>query len=139
MKRGNQASALLLIIQKAQIAAVEELQRTKTGRQERMEGKVENVRIATSSQKSDSLFPDKQTSSHLRSFLPNPGLNLSEILVSSAGIEGAKKALADDGKRLDVYQLESAFLENAKKTNFKPDSPDGAFINFVKKKVEINR
>lgn len=121
----------------AQIAAVEELQRTKAGRQQRMEGKVENIQTITLSQKSDSLFPDEQTTGHISSFLPNLGLNRSEVLVSPAGIEGAKKLIAEAGKRLDVYQLEHDFKENAKKTNFKPDNPDGAFIGFVKKRIQL--
>lgn len=112
----------------AQIAAVEELGRPKTGRKERMEGKVENMLSITSSQKSDS-------SNHIASFLPNLGLETKDLIISSTGIEAAKKAIAEAGKRLDVYALEQEFKEHARKTGFKPDNVDGAFVGFVKKKL----
>lgn len=115
----------------AQIAAVEELQRPKTGRQERMDGKVENVITITPSQKSDSLLGASQISN----FLPNLGLERSKLLVSASGVEAAKKAIADSGKRLDVYQLEQEFTEHAEKSGFKPDNVDGAFVNFVRKRL----
>lgn len=115
----------------AQIAAVEELQRPKTGRQERMEGRVENVRTITSSQKSDSSLGTR----HIGNFLPNLDLAQPKLLVSPSGIEAAKKAIADSGKRLDVYQLEQDFKFHAEKTGFRPENADGAFVNFVRKKV----
>jgi plasmid replication initiation protein len=115
----------------AQIAAVEELQRSKTGRQERMNGTVESVVTITSSQKSDS----SQNINHISSFLPNILLEKSGILISPSGIEGAKKAAQEQGKRIDVYALEQEFIESAKKTGFKPDNVDGAFIGFVRKKM----
>ena len=118
----------------AQIAAVEELQRSKMGRKERMNGTVESMSTITSSQISDSSLDAK----HIGSFLPKLIFENTDILVSPSGIEGAKKAAREAGKRLDVYVQERDFLEYAKKTNFKPDNVDGAFINFVRKKMEEN-
>lgn len=112
----------------AQIAAVEELGRPKTGRKERMEGTVENT-IITPSQKSDS-------SNHIASFLPNLGLENKDLIVTPSGLEAAKKAITEAGKRLDVYALEHDFIDHAKKTGFKPDNADGAFVGFVKKKLK---
>ncbi len=116
----------------AQIAAVEELGRPKTGRKERMEGKVENVLPITSSQKSDSLFE----ASHISSFLPKLDLHEYRIAISSSAIESGKKIIQDAGKRLDIYAFEQDFIDSCKKSNFKPDSVDGAFINFLKKKLK---
>jgi plasmid replication initiation protein len=115
----------------AQIAAVEELQRPKIGRQERMEGKVENVLTITPSQKSDSLLE----SGHISNFLPKFEFVAPKFSISSTAIETAKKALLESGKRLDIYQLEQDFKEYAEKTGFKPDNVDGAFVNFVRKKL----
>lgn len=116
----------------AQIAAVEELQRTKACRKERMDGTVEPLVIITSSQKSDS----SREQNHLSNFLPQLNFEGAGITVSASGIEGAKKTLLEAGKRLDVYASEQDFIDHAKKTNFKPENPDGAFINFVKKRLE---
>jgi len=115
----------------AQITAVEEIQRTKTGRKERMEGRVDNVLTITSSQKSDS----SDSTTHISNFLPNLGFESAELLISASAMDAAKKAIQEGGKRLDVYGLEQEFKYNAKKTGFKPDSADGAFVNFVRKKI----
>ena len=115
----------------AQIAAVEELERAKVGRKERMNGSVESISEITSSQKSDSSFGLKRVGD----FLPKIFAEKSEIQVSPSGIEGAKKTAQEQGKRIDVYALEQEFLEYAKKTGFKPDNADGAFIGFVRKKM----
>lgn len=115
----------------SQIAAVEELQRPKVGRQERMEGKVENLFTITSSQKSDSSLE----SGHISNFLPKLDFTPPKITISGTAIEAAKKAILESGKRLDVYQLEQDFKDHAEKTGFKPENADGAFVNFVKKKV----
>jgi plasmid replication initiation protein len=115
----------------AQIAAVEELQRPKIGRQERMEGKVENVLTITPSQKSDSLIE----SGHISNFLPKLDFVAPKFSISGTAIETAKKAILESGRRLDVYQLEQDFKEYAEKTGFKPDNVDGAFVNFVRKKL----
>jgi plasmid replication initiation protein len=116
----------------AQIAAVEELGRPKIGRKERMEGNIEPMVNITSSQKSDS----SEEANHVSHFLPKLIFEGSGIIVSPSGIEGAKKVLLEVGKRLDVYALEQDFKDHAQKTNFKPDNPDGAFINFVRKRLE---
>ena len=112
-------------------AAVEELERAKVGRKERMNGSVESISEITSSQKSDSSFGLKRVGD----FLPKIFAEKSEIQVSPSGIEGAKKTAQEQGKRIDVYALEQEFLEYAKKTGFKPDNVDGAFIGFVRKKI----
>lgn len=115
----------------AQIAAVEEIQRSRTGRKERMNGTVEPITI-TSSQKSDSSLNQIA----IGDLLPKLTFTPPSILLSASGIEGARKAALESGKRLDVHMLEQEFIEHAKKTNFRPDNVDGAFINFVRKKLE---
>ena len=116
----------------AQIAAVEELERSKTGRKTRMEGEVEDLFTITSSQKGDS---SPAASAHISSFLPKLEESGSKLLVSASGIEGAREVIRKSGQRLDVYALEQEFLEHARKTGYEPGNVDGAFINFVKKKV----
>lgn len=120
----------------AQIAAVEELERSKTGRDARMKSEVENIFNITSSQKSDSL----PGPTPIGEFLPKVIEGYSRLLVSSSAIEVAKEVILKSGKRLDVYALEREFLEYAEKTGFEPDSLDGAFVGFVRKttdKVEM--
>jgi hypothetical protein len=99
-----------------------------------MNGTVESISVTiTSSQKSDS---SSKYQAGIRSFLPKISCSKSQsIKVSPSGIEGAKKAAQEQGKRIDVYALEQEFLESAKKTGFKPDNVDGAFIGFVRKKM----
>lgn len=123
-----------------QIAAVEELERSKVGRSARMNQTI------TSSQKSDrsenntatkknsslatsakTLFPDLLEKSRL--------LENNHLLLSSSAIERGKEIILSSNQRLDIYALEEEFKEHAKKTNFKPDNVDGAFVNFVKKKI----
>jgi Mor family transcriptional regulator len=115
----------------AQIAAVEELERAKVGRKERMNGSVESVSEITSSQISDSSFAPKRVGD----FITKIFAEKAELRVSPSGIEGAKKTAQEQGKRIDVYALEQEFLEYANKTGFKPDNVDGAFIGFVRKKM----
>jgi hypothetical protein len=115
----------------AQIAAVEELQRSKMGRKERMNGTVESVATITSSQISDSSFGIKR----IGDFLPKIFAENTEIKVSPSGIEGAKKMANQQGKRIDVYALEQEFVEYSNKTGFKPENVDGAFIGYVRKKI----
>lgn len=118
----------------AQIAAVEELQRTKTGRTERMNGTVESISTITPSQISDS-SPERM---HIGNFVSNLLFEKADLMVSPSGIESAKKSAQDLGKRIDVYALEREFLEHAKRTGFKPDNVDGAFVGFVRKRLEGN-
>lgn len=116
----------------AQIAAVEELERSKTGRKARMESEVEDLFTITSSQKSDSLA----AAVPIGGFLPKLEESPSRLLVSDSGIEGAREVIRKLGQRLDAYALEQEFLEYARKTGFEPENVDGAFVGFVKKKVE---
>lgn len=113
----------------AQIAAVEELERSKLGREERMKRRTETI---TSSQKSDSSNQAKHVSVFLPGFKELP----KQLLISSSAIEAAKEIIQSSSKRLDVYSLEQDFLENAKKSSFEPYNVDGAFLNFVKKKCK---
>jgi plasmid replication initiation protein len=112
----------------AQIAAVEELERSKLGRKTRMKRETETI---TSSQKSDRSHHAK----HVSSFLPGFDSQPKQLLISPSAIEAAKEIILASGKRLDVYALEQDFLEHAEKTGFKPESVDGAFINFMKRKT----
>lgn len=115
----------------AQIAAVEELERSKTGRKARMDGEVENLFSITSSQKSDSL----PGPAHIGAFLPKFEHQPKKILVSNSAIERAKELILKSEKRLDVYTLEQEFTAHAEKSGFQPDNVDGAFVGFVKGKV----
>lgn len=93
----------------AQIAAVEELERSKTGRKARMKQEVEQLELTPFSQKSD-------------------------IKISSEGFEAARKIAISAGTGWDIYALEKEWQAWA--TDKSPKNPDGAFIGFVKKKVE---
>lgn len=115
----------------AQIAAVEELERAKVGRMERMNRTVETIQEITSSQKSDSSSLPKAIGEFLPKILSE---RQAKLLITPSGIEGAKKAALEAGKRIDVYALEADFQEHALKTGFQPENVDGAFIGFVKKK-----
>ena len=112
----------------AQIAAVEELERSKIGREARMKRETETI---TSSQISDSSHQAKHISDLLPGFEEQP----KRLLVSPSAIEAARKLILASGKRLDVYALEDDFLRHSEKSSFTPDSVDGAFIGFVNKKI----
>jgi len=99
----------------SQIAAIEELERSKVGRKARMENRVE-------SPTSNETFP-KIT-------------NSSEIKISSGALEKAKEIAIAAGTGWDIYAIQDQYLEHAEKKG-KPDNPDGAFIGFVKKKVQV--
>lgn len=121
-----------------QIAAVEELERSKIGRSARMNQSI------TSSQKGDrseisksnsslatstkTLFPDLLAKSQLSAN--------THLLLSASAIERAKQIILSSNQRLDVYALEAEFKEHAQKTDFKPDNVEGAFVNFVKHKIK---
>ena len=115
----------------AQIAAVEELERPRLGRNARQDGQVEDLFTITSSQKSDSLKLKQEEP--IANFI-NTISSKSKLHISESGIENARKVLQASGQRFDIYVLEKEFLEYAKKSGFEPDSVDGAFVGFVKKK-----
>ncbi|MCB0414715.1 MAG: replication initiation protein, partial [Bdellovibrionales bacterium] len=115
----------------AQIAAVEELERSKIGRKARLTGEIEDLFAITSSQKSDSSPP----TAHISNFMPQLEEGRSRLLVSPSGVERAKEVIRQSGQQLDVYALEQEFLAHAEKTGFAPGNVDGAFVGFVKRKV----
>lgn len=51
-------------------------------------------------------------------------------------IDKARTITQEAGTGWDFYALQSQFTESLMNGSFKPDNVDGAFINFVKKKVE---
>ena len=92
----------------AQISAVEELERSKTGRKARMRQKVDQYDTVSFSQK-------------------------SEIKLSSTAFETAQKIAIEAGTGWDIYALEKEWRSWANTTSL--ENPEGAFIGFVKKKV----
>ena len=115
----------------AQIAAVEELERSKIGRKSRMEIETDNISTITPSQIGDSL----PGFNHISNLLPHIKEKQAELLISNSGIESAKKVILTSSQRYDVYSLVEEFLDHAKKTGFQPTNVDGAFVGFVKKKI----
>ena len=99
----------------AQIAAVEELERSKTGRKSRME------------QQSLMLPLPSDTGNSQK----------SDFYVSASALEKARELVATSKTGWDIYVIEQQFYEHAAKKG-KPENPDGAFIGFVKKKVSSN-
>lgn len=95
----------------AQIAAVEELERSHTGRKARMGGTVENVDTSTYSQKSD-------------------------FKISTLALEEAKGITLESRTGWDIYAIQRDFLEFAEQKGEGLRNPDKAFIGFVKKKVQ---
>lgn len=115
----------------AQIAAVEELERSKDGRKARMEREVEGISTITPSQKSDSSIGF----SHIGGLLPQSNNENNTLLVSNSAIEVAKEIILKSEKRLDLYALVQDFIESANETGFQPENVDGAFVGFVKKRI----
>ena len=115
----------------SQIAAVEELERPRLGREARQEGQVEDLFTITSSQKSDSsaMKQEQPIGSIVNSLMEKP-----KLVVSESGIDNARKALRASGKHFDIYAVEREFLDYAEKSGFAPDNVDGAFVAFAKKK-----
>jgi hypothetical protein len=97
----------------AQIAAVEELERSKVGRKARMEGRGESNPASTLSQITNS----------------------SDIPLTSALMEQGKAMALKAGTGWDIYAIEREFQDYAKKKG-KPDRPEGAFIKFVEGKIK---
>ena len=94
----------------AQIAAVEELERSKIGRRSRQLQTVEMVETITYSQKSD-------------------------FRVSSILLEKAREIALHANTGWDIYTSESEFYQYIGAKGM-PNNPEGAFIGFVKKKVQ---
>jgi len=94
-----------------QIAAVEELSRHKSGRTERMNGRVET-------------------------FTKISDVIIQKIEVPLKALEEAKEIMfaLPTNKRLDMYRIEQEFLEYARQNP--PKNIYGAFLGFVKKKIK---
>ena len=105
----------------AQIAAVEELERSKVGRNARMQRNVEKVATDPPSLP----LPEPQHTSH-RAISP-----------SQSALEAAKKLAIAAGTGWDIYYIKEQFLEIIEKKGV-PDNIDGAFIGLVKKKIKTN-
>ncbi len=97
----------------AQIAAVEELERSRVGRNARMNNSVERI---------------TEYQPHLLS-------QESDFKVSPLAMEKAKEIVLNAGAGLDIYAIERDFLAYASQKGEKLKSVDGAFIGFVKKRV----
>jgi Initiator Replication protein len=115
------------------VATVEELERPKLGRKERMQGTVAQV-VGTELPES---LPATDAPRPLGAILPPlPKANTRPLQVPEDAMERAKTLLREAGARLDIYALESDFLIWAAKSP--PDNPGGAFIGFVKKRIAKN-
>lgn len=102
----------------AQIAAVEELERSKIGRKARMQKRVENAEVS----------PEF-------SQITNSSLSLPTILVDNALVEKGKKIALQAGTGWDIYGIKREFQEYAIKKGM-PKNIESAFIGFVKNKVK---
>lgn len=101
----------------AQIAAVEELERSSIGRKERMEGTAESIaNVASLSQKTNSSV--KKLAHRLTSEL----------------IEQGRSIALEAGTGWDIYAIQNEFLAYVAKKG-QPDNYEGAWFGFVKKKV----
>jgi len=101
-----------------QISAVEELQRHKQGRKERMNNEVETV--------------TPQGFSKLGNLTTDFMLSKTQVPVQA--LEEGKQIIIASGSRKDIYKIEQEFLEYA--TQNPPKNPHGAFLGFVKTKIK---
>jgi plasmid replication initiation protein len=108
-----------------QISAVEELQRQKIGRKERMNNQVETLTEETQPQ-----------GFHKIGSLAAHHLPHAKIQVPIEAIEEAKQLILTSSKRPDIYKIEQEFLDYA--TQNPPKNLHGAFLGFVKKKIKDN-
>lgn len=92
----------------AQISAVEEIERSKVGRNARMNQKVEALDSITSSQKSDFITPE--------------------------AIRTGRQLVAESGARVSFEKLHEEFTLSLI-SGFKPENTSGAFVGFVRKKI----
>jgi len=102
----------------AQIAAVEELERSSVGRKERMNGLAESGSNVTA-------FSQKTNSS-----LKNPSQHLT-----GEQIEQGRKIAREAGTGWDIYAVQSEFLSFIESKG-QPENLAGAWIGFVKKKTQ---
>lgn len=100
-----------------QIEAVEELQRSKTGRRARMKGQMELLEIQ------DSISLSQITDSSIN-------------LVSVEALESAKNLVFQSGTGWDVYAIQNDFNKFSAQKGEKLNNVDGAFIGFVKNKIK---
>lgn len=101
-----------------QISAVEELQRHKAGRKNRMNDTVETV-TPQGFKTLDNLMADFMS---------------GKIKVPVEAIEEGKQLILESGKRQDIYKIEHEFLDYANQNP--PKNTYGAFLGFVKKKLK---
>ncbi|MEN9599389.1 MAG: hypothetical protein RL596_1708 [Bacteroidota bacterium] len=101
-----------------QISAVEELQRHKAGRNNRMNDTVETI--------------TPQGFSTLDNLMK--GLLTTKTQVPVEALEEGKELILASGKRQDIYKIEQEFLDYANQNP--PKNIHGAFLGFVKKKLK---
>ena len=104
-----------------QISAVEELQRHKAGRKERMNNDVETV-------------VDSDIQPLTKGFAKLSDLVTQKLQVPVQALEEGKQLIIASGSRKDIYKIEQEFLEYA--TQNPPKNPHGAFLGFVKTKIK---
>lgn len=102
----------------AQISAVEELQRSKVGRQARMQKRVESAEVSSD-----------------LSQITNSSSSLPTFFIDNELVEKGKEITLQAGTGWDIYAIKREFQEYAKKKGL-PNNIEGAFLGFVKKKVK---
>ncbi len=103
----------------AQIAAVEELERSKIGRKARMQKRVETAELS----------PEF-------SQITNSSSSLPTIFIDNTLVEKGKEIALQAGTGWDIYAIKREFQDFAKKKGM-PNNIESAFIGFVKNKVKI--
>lgn len=111
------------------IAAVEELERSEVGRSSRMAQTVEQLEVRDFSSQNLKLPTSRLPS------LCGFSSQKSDFFLSTSAMEAAKQVALNAQTGWDIYALEQEFYQYAQKKG-QPDNPDGAFIGFVKKKVQ---
>ena len=117
-----------------QIAAVEELERSQVGRKARMEGKVETVAMDGAALPSPDAGGTISDGSGKKKALPAP-VSRQSFRLSSTIMEKAKSIAQQAKTGWDIYAIEQQFYDYAQQKGM-PDNPEGAFLNFVRKKVK---
>jgi hypothetical protein len=120
----------------AQIAAVEEWERSPVGRKARLEGRVETAEmdadVAPLPYRDDGgRLPDGSEEKKRAPSSPSR----RPFLLSASIIEKAKSIAQQAKTGWDIYAIEQQFYDYAQQKGM-PDNPEGAFLNFVRKKVK---
>lgn len=114
----------------SQIAAVEELERSKIGRKARMDNQVEQTLFSPD-------FPQITNSSDAAPLaatiaaFPKQG-----AVITTQTLDKARDIVRESGCGLDFYNLHAQFSESMASGKFIPDNINGAFIGFIKKKIK---